>query len=147
MNSLPKRNRVWVVETILVLDDEVLLRMPICQYLQDCGYRVLEAANADEARTILQKEDVQVDVLLIDIEMPGAMTMPSHKFKIGDVVTLQPAISRNVPGGTYQVTKRLPENRGEFEYCIKTGQTLCAHRSKKRIDESIIDVPNLSHLR
>ena len=96
-----------MVETILVLDDEVLLRMPICQYLQDCGYRVLEAANADEARTILQKEDVQVDVLLIDIEMPGAMTMPSHKFKIGDVVYLKPAISRNVPGGTYQVTKRL----------------------------------------
>jgi hypothetical protein len=45
--------------------------------------------------------------------------MPSHKFKIGDVVTLKPAISRNVPGGTYQVTKRLPENHGEFEYCIK----------------------------
>ena len=45
--------------------------------------------------------------------------MPSHKFKIGDVVTLKPAISRNVPGGTYQVTKRLPENQGEFEYCIK----------------------------
>ena len=45
--------------------------------------------------------------------------MPSHKFKTGDVVTLKPAISRNVPGGTYQVTKRLPENQGEFEYCIK----------------------------
>ena len=45
--------------------------------------------------------------------------MPSHKFKIGDVVTLKPAISRNVPGGTYQVTGRLPENRGEFVYCIK----------------------------
>jgi hypothetical protein len=45
--------------------------------------------------------------------------MPSHKFKIGDAVTLKPAISRNVPGGTYQVTKRLPENQGEFEYCIK----------------------------
>jgi hypothetical protein len=45
--------------------------------------------------------------------------MPSHKFKIGDVVTLKPAISRNVPGGTYQVTKRLPENRGEFEYSIR----------------------------
>jgi hypothetical protein len=45
--------------------------------------------------------------------------MPSYKFKIGDVVTLKPAISRNVPGGTYQVTKRLPENRGEFEYYIK----------------------------
>jgi hypothetical protein len=48
--------------------------------------------------------------------------MPSHKFKIGDVVTLKPAISRNVPGGTYQVTKRLPENQGEFEYCIKNSR-------------------------
>jgi acyl-CoA synthetase (AMP-forming)/AMP-acid ligase II len=35
-------------------DDEVLVRMPICQYLRDRGYRVLEAADADEAATILQ---------------------------------------------------------------------------------------------
>jgi hypothetical protein len=49
----------------------------------------------------------------------SGVPMPSHKFKIGDVVALKPAISRNVPGGTYQVTKRLPENQGEFEYCIK----------------------------
>src|SRR5438105_4563957 len=47
------------------------------------------------------------------------VSVPSHKFKVGDVVTLKPAIGRNVPGGTYQVTKRLPENQGEFEYCIK----------------------------
>jgi hypothetical protein len=40
--------------------------------------------------------------------------MPSHKFKIGDVVNLKPSISRNVPGGTYQVIKRLPENAGEL---------------------------------
>jgi hypothetical protein len=53
------------------------------------------------------------------MQKSGAFPMPSHKFKIGDVVTLKPAISRNVPGGTYQVTKRLPENQGEFEYCIK----------------------------
>jgi hypothetical protein len=45
--------------------------------------------------------------------------MPSHKFKIGDLVRMKPSISRNVPGGTYQVTKRLPENDGEFEYQIK----------------------------
>jgi hypothetical protein len=29
------------------------------------------------------------------------------------------SISRNVPGGTYQVIKQLPENAGEFEYYIK----------------------------
>jgi hypothetical protein len=45
--------------------------------------------------------------------------MPSHKFEVGDVVTLRPVVSLNVPGGTYQVTRQLPENRGEFEYRIK----------------------------
>ena len=56
----------------------------------------------------------------------SGVPMPSHKFKIGDVVVLKPAISRNVPGGTYQVTKRLPENQGEFEYCIKNLEEPCA---------------------
>jgi hypothetical protein len=33
------------------------------------------------------------------MQNPGR-PMPSHKFKIGDVVNLKPSISRNVPGGT-----------------------------------------------
>jgi CheY-like chemotaxis protein len=61
------------VDTVLVIDDEVLVRMPIAQYLRDCGYRVLEAANADEAMIVLAKSDIQVDVVLCDVEMPGAM--------------------------------------------------------------------------
>ena len=46
--------------------------------------------------------------------------MASHKFRIGQIVTIKPALSRNVPGGVYTVTKQLPENRGEFEYRIKS---------------------------
>jgi hypothetical protein len=46
--------------------------------------------------------------------------MPSHKFHVGETVTLRPAISRNVPGGTYEVTKQLPHNGREFEYRIKS---------------------------
>ena len=34
---------------------------------------MLEAADADEATAILQKQEIQVDVVLTDIEMPGAM--------------------------------------------------------------------------
>jgi len=45
--------------------------------------------------------------------------MPSHKFHVGESVTLRPAISRNVPGGVYEVTKQLPHNGREFEYRIK----------------------------
>jgi hypothetical protein len=46
--------------------------------------------------------------------------MASYKFHIGETVTLIPALSRNVPGGIYQVTKKLPESHGEFEYRIKS---------------------------
>ena len=46
--------------------------------------------------------------------------MGSHKFKVGEVVAIRPAFSRNVPGGVYEVTKQLPHNGREFEYRIKS---------------------------
>jgi hypothetical protein len=46
--------------------------------------------------------------------------MPSHKFQIGETVYVRPAISRNVPGGAYAVTKQLPHNGQEFKYRIKS---------------------------
>jgi DNA-binding NtrC family response regulator len=60
-------------ETILFVEDEVLVRMPIAQYLRDCGYRVIEAANADEAMTVLMHKETVVDIVFSDIEMPGAV--------------------------------------------------------------------------
>jgi CheY-like chemotaxis protein len=57
---------------MLVVEDEVLIRMAISQYLRECGYRVIEAANADEALQILQSES-QIDLVLSDIEMPGSI--------------------------------------------------------------------------
>ena len=44
--------------------------------------------------------------------------MPSHKFKVGDIVAIRPAISRNVPGGVYEIVKQLPGS-DEPEYRIK----------------------------
>ena len=46
--------------------------------------------------------------------------MPSHKFHIGEIVTLIPSISRNVAGGIYQVIRQLPHNGRDFEYQIKS---------------------------
>ena len=60
-------------ETILLVEDEVLVRMPIAQYLRDCGYKVIEAANADEAMTVLMHKETVVDIVFSDIEMPGAI--------------------------------------------------------------------------
>ena len=46
--------------------------------------------------------------------------MPSHKFQVGETVTLIPSISRNVAGGMYQVVRQLPHNGLDFEYHIKS---------------------------
>ena len=62
-----------VQETILVVEDDVLVRMPIAHYLRDCGYKVIEAANGDEAVTVLTHQDTVIDLVFTDIEMPGAL--------------------------------------------------------------------------
>ena len=55
-------------EIVLVVEDDVLIRMPIAQYLRDCGYRVIEAANGDEALAVLLHEETNVDVVFSDID-------------------------------------------------------------------------------
>ncbi len=67
-----ENKRSQVTETVLVVEVEVLIRLSISQYLRDCGYRVIEAANAEEAILVLQ-DRVRVDVVLTDVQMPGAM--------------------------------------------------------------------------
>lgn len=56
--------------TILIVEDEVLIRMSISDYLRDCGYRVIEAGDGDEALAVL-KTDTHIDVVFSDVQMPG----------------------------------------------------------------------------
>ena len=58
---------------MLVVEHDVLMRMPIAQYLRDCGYRVIEAVNAEEAMTVLSHEGTRVEVVFSGIEMPGVI--------------------------------------------------------------------------
>jgi CheY-like chemotaxis protein len=71
MNA-PDRNRTNS-KTILVLDGDVVVRLPVAEFLRDCDYHVVEAATTDEAIEILQKTKVLVDVLLSEIDVPGSM--------------------------------------------------------------------------
>jgi DNA-binding NtrC family response regulator len=58
--------------TVLVVDDEEMIRMFLAEYLQDYGYAVLEAANVAEAKDLLVRKGV--DVVFSDINMPGSET-------------------------------------------------------------------------
>ena len=71
--TIESRSPSKPMETILVVEDEVLVRIVIAQYLRDCGYRVIETVNADEAVAVLKLAEIVVDVIFTDIDMPGAM--------------------------------------------------------------------------
>ncbi len=58
-------------ETILVVEDERLVRVSIRHLLQSLGYRVLEAAGPEEALSLCEREGDGIDLLLTDIVMPG----------------------------------------------------------------------------
>jgi CheY-like chemotaxis protein len=59
--------------TILIVEDEALLRVTLSDYLQECGYKVLEAGNADEALLIVEKSEIIIDLVFTDVRMPGSM--------------------------------------------------------------------------
>jgi DNA-binding NtrC family response regulator len=54
--------------TVLVAEDEVILRMMLSDHLRADNFHVLEAANSDEARRIMASVD-GVDVLISDVHM------------------------------------------------------------------------------
>jgi CheY-like chemotaxis protein len=58
--------------TILVVEDEVLIRLMMADELRVAGFEVIEAASADEALAVLNAA-VQVDLLITDIRMPGSI--------------------------------------------------------------------------
>jgi DNA-binding NtrC family response regulator len=59
------------VPTILLVEDEVLIRMATADALRGAGFTVLEAAHADEALSILNAS-VQVGLVMTDVRMPGS---------------------------------------------------------------------------
>ena len=58
---------------VLVVEDEVLIRVPIVDHLQDCGYHAFGVSNAAEAITILDRNEVHVDLVFTDVRLPGEM--------------------------------------------------------------------------
>jgi CheY-like chemotaxis protein len=68
--SLATATQDTTTPTVLVVDDEVLVRLVIADYLRDCGYRVFEAAGPEDAVSIFDA-GLRIDVVLTDLELPG----------------------------------------------------------------------------
>src|ERR1700733_7544 len=58
--------------TVLVVEDEVMLRMRAVDIVEDAGFTPIEAVNADDALAILESRS-DIEMLFTDIQMPGSI--------------------------------------------------------------------------
>jgi two-component sensor histidine kinase len=60
------------VPNVLIVEDEMMLRMRAVDIVEDAGFHSVEAVNADEAMSILESRS-DISLLFTDIQMPGTM--------------------------------------------------------------------------
>jgi two-component sensor histidine kinase/CheY-like chemotaxis protein len=58
--------------TVLVVEDEMVLRMRAVDIVEDAGFTPIEAVNADDALAILESRS-DIEMLFTDIQMPGSI--------------------------------------------------------------------------
>jgi DNA-binding response OmpR family regulator len=51
---------------ILLVEDDLLVRHPLAEYLRECGYQVLEASDGAEARVLIAQAELPVDIVLAE---------------------------------------------------------------------------------
>ncbi|MEH3103483.1 MAG: response regulator [Sphingomonas phyllosphaerae] len=96
--------------TVLIVEDEVFVRMIGADALEEAGYSVIEAACADEALAVLEGAD-DVEVLFTDIRMPGSM----DGLKLAEVVHKRwPAIRILLTSGDMRPTGADIPDEGRF---------------------------------
>ena len=57
---------------VLIVEDELLLRISAAEMVADAGFEVVEAGDADEAIAILEARP-GIHIVFTDIQMPGSM--------------------------------------------------------------------------
>ena len=58
--------------SILVVDDEAMIRMNLADFFEDEGFEVFEAENADAAIAVMESNP-SIRIVLTDVQMPGSM--------------------------------------------------------------------------
>jgi len=100
---------------ILIVEDEVIIRSVVAEHLRECGFTVIEAANADEAVAVLSTQ-ARIDLVFSDITMPGKM----------DGVAL---------------ARWIHERRGEIPVLLTSGAAALPNASAPFTDERFVRKP------
>lgn len=117
---------------VLTVDDEAGIRQNVTAYLEDCGYRTLEAANGAEGLALFRRE--HPDVVLCDLRMPE-MDGLDVLARIRDESPDTPVIVVSGVGTLGDVVEAL--RRGAWDYLTKPIQDMeflerAVHRALER---------------
>lgn len=58
--------------SVLIVDDEALIRWSVAESLEAAGYAVVEAATAADALRVLQEGDGSIGVAVLDLKLPDS---------------------------------------------------------------------------
>ena len=95
---------------VLIVDDEPIVRLGAARTIEDAGFDVIQAANADEAIRILENRS-DIRVVFTDIHMPGSM----DGLKLAHAVRNRwPPIEIIVTSGQGRVTEKDLPKGGRF---------------------------------
>jgi len=72
--AVSRQNMATGTETILVAEDEPVLRELVVNILEFCGYRIYQAQTGPEAVKVWQEHRGEIKLLLTDMVMPGGMS-------------------------------------------------------------------------
>ncbi|WP_244541981.1 response regulator [Afipia sp. GAS231] len=96
---------------VLVVEDEMLLRMRAVDMVEDAGYVPVEAVDADEALAILQSRS-DIALLFTDVQMPGSLNGLQLALAVHD---RWPRIRIILASGQLKLSKsEIPENSRFF---------------------------------
>ena len=110
---------------VLVVEDEMLLRMRAVDMVEDAGYVPVEAVDADEALIILQSRS-DIVLLFTDVQMPGSM----NGLQLALVVHERwPRIRIILASGQLKLSKgEIPENSRFFGKPLDSGEMIAEMR-------------------
>ena len=116
-------------EAVLVVEDEPLIRLAAVDALSDCGLKLYEAADADEALEVLDKR-ADVGLVFTDVNLPGAM---DGMLLARRIHRLWPKIELIVTSGRERPLDRELPGRGSFlAKPYRAGQLIELVRNKMR---------------
>lgn len=94
-------------ETILLVDDEAMVRDAYCEFLNSCGYNVIVARDGLEALDMYINNQHDIDLVFSDILMPGKNGISVYK----EIVSINPDVKYILMSGFTPVSMGVIDDR------------------------------------